>query len=589
MKTKKAFTLIELLVVIAIIGLLATLSVLALQNARINSRDAKRLADVKQLRSALELYYNDAGHYPTADEFNSGKIEYYTPGVGTSTYMMQVPSAPTPADGSCSNAENTYTYLPDTNGSTYVLNFCIAKNNGDLPAGGLIAHPGGLTWLGAGSGGETGGETSTDTFEGLIFYGGSAQDNFYDVAADGDYVYSAGTSGQNFVVTKFNKDLTVNLQKSYACPSCWINYEGGPRIVVDGNYIFVAANYANGGMLVKVNKNTLDLEATESMGDYSPTSATFYSLAVDGSSVYAIGEGQGSTGNYGGLIAKFNKSDLSYVSQKVLDNGPSTRFSFQGGGVDDNYLYAVGYVSNNTPGGIVVKCNKSDLSVISQKYYGGTAYSADVLLTAIPVGNYVYVLGWGRNDVPGQRDSGYIIKYNISDMSIAAKRYYGMLSQEYAFSNAFYDGSNIYGVGTYYKYGTGMFAEVLKYNLSDLSVAGKYRISISGCTYPKFLGGSADATNLYFSSNTYGSCGLPSGSDFILSKLKKSNLETSAVTDPSKLTWDAEVDGADSDSTSTIDGDVSASVLASDIVHGSLIMDASTVDISVLSSYIINR
>lgn len=85
---KPAFTLIELLVVIAIIGILSTLAVVALQNARKNARDAKRVADVKQMQTALELYYNDVGEYP-ADVTSS--IAY-----GSNVYMATVPSAPTP-------------------------------------------------------------------------------------------------------------------------------------------------------------------------------------------------------------------------------------------------------------------------------------------------------------------------------------------------------------------------------------------------------------------------------------------------------------------------------------------------------------
>jgi prepilin-type N-terminal cleavage/methylation domain-containing protein len=136
MKNKKiGFTLIELLVVIAIIGILATLAVVALQNSRKNARDAKRMADVKQMQTALELYFNDAGEYP---ESVTSSIAY-----GNSIYMVAVPSAPTPFDGDCTENQNNYTYIL-FNSSTYAINFCVGSRTGGLSEGLKVASPSGI-------------------------------------------------------------------------------------------------------------------------------------------------------------------------------------------------------------------------------------------------------------------------------------------------------------------------------------------------------------------------------------------------------------------------------------------------------------
>lgn len=67
----KGFTLIELLVVISIIGLLASVVLVSLNSARIKARDARRLADMKQMQTALGLYYQNNDRYPDGD-FENG-------------------------------------------------------------------------------------------------------------------------------------------------------------------------------------------------------------------------------------------------------------------------------------------------------------------------------------------------------------------------------------------------------------------------------------------------------------------------------------------------------------------------------------
>ncbi len=63
---KSGFTLIELLVVIAIIGLLASVVLVSLNGVRVKARDTKRVAEIKQLSTVIQLYIDDNnGSFPS--------------------------------------------------------------------------------------------------------------------------------------------------------------------------------------------------------------------------------------------------------------------------------------------------------------------------------------------------------------------------------------------------------------------------------------------------------------------------------------------------------------------------------------------
>lgn len=64
MNLKKAFTLVEILVVATIIMLLASIGFVSYSSLSKQSRDSRRVADLQNLRSALEFYRSDAGSYP---------------------------------------------------------------------------------------------------------------------------------------------------------------------------------------------------------------------------------------------------------------------------------------------------------------------------------------------------------------------------------------------------------------------------------------------------------------------------------------------------------------------------------------------
>ena len=62
--SQSGFTLMELLVVISIIGFIASMLAVVFNDARMQSRDLKRVADLKQLQKAIETYNIDQSQYP---------------------------------------------------------------------------------------------------------------------------------------------------------------------------------------------------------------------------------------------------------------------------------------------------------------------------------------------------------------------------------------------------------------------------------------------------------------------------------------------------------------------------------------------
>ena len=132
---KKGFTLIELLVVISIIGILSSTVMASLNSAREKARDARRLADMAQVKTALELYYDDNNQYPSTGGTN---VTYADPGCGALTapdtttadwipglvasgYMKVLPHDPRPKDNARNYGWPYACYMYASDGQLFIL------------------------------------------------------------------------------------------------------------------------------------------------------------------------------------------------------------------------------------------------------------------------------------------------------------------------------------------------------------------------------------------------------------------------------------------------------------------------------------
>jgi len=94
MNHSRGFTLIELLVVIAIIGILSSVVLASLNTARTKGQDAARISNVKSLKTALEMYYDDNNGYPTPSGTSNGDVPLNDATLVSKLVPKYIPSMP---------------------------------------------------------------------------------------------------------------------------------------------------------------------------------------------------------------------------------------------------------------------------------------------------------------------------------------------------------------------------------------------------------------------------------------------------------------------------------------------------------------
>lgn len=103
------------MVVVAIIGLLAAIILVSIGNAKQRNRDTRRMADIKQISNALNLYNNNHNQYPAGD------INAMTTALINDGSISGVPKDP------LNSGSYVYTYN-SVNGTIYTLGFCLETN-----------------------------------------------------------------------------------------------------------------------------------------------------------------------------------------------------------------------------------------------------------------------------------------------------------------------------------------------------------------------------------------------------------------------------------------------------------------------------
>lgn len=141
-KTNSGFTLVELLVVISIIGILSSFAVVSLNSARAKARDALRKGDMSQIRTALNLFYDDNLGYPICGSWDGNDADFgasaeagsacYNTTLtnaltgGTRPFLGTMPQDPkNPTNSPSVNSTYLYRYVSSADGTMYALVYMV--------------------------------------------------------------------------------------------------------------------------------------------------------------------------------------------------------------------------------------------------------------------------------------------------------------------------------------------------------------------------------------------------------------------------------------------------------------------------------
>lgn len=135
-KNQTGFAILELIILVFIVLIFIVVLLSSYLLAQAKTRDAQRLADIKQIQTALKVFYTDNGFYP--ETLGTGEPK------GIEDFLKYWPQAPVPADGSCTELQNKYTYVPLVSGESFEVKFCLGKNTEIFKAGPRVLNPNGI-------------------------------------------------------------------------------------------------------------------------------------------------------------------------------------------------------------------------------------------------------------------------------------------------------------------------------------------------------------------------------------------------------------------------------------------------------------